>query len=328
VDWIAQAKSVSIMEAARRIGALKAGPSNSLGPCPQCGAEKRGSSDRRYPIGVNSGRDGWRCHKCGVSGDVVDLVAYFVAGRRLADCGKSEQLEVVNWFKDVGHVKDNGMPTPKPKKEKQRPPKAEVQKLWLATLQVEECSSSSKFLEDRQFDLEQITQLGFLRAAPRPSQHNWPKWWPKVWAKTYRLVTPAYDVAGNFVSLHARAVAPSEQGKTRWPRGYEAGALFMANRLGVKLLKGQELGEIRGVLICEGMTDLLRASLCAVQSELRLAIIAGTSGSFQHLAQVRFPEDTQIYTAMDPDEGGAKYCAQIRKALSSHQIRPLPLPEN
>ena len=317
------------MEIARRIGALKIGPSNSLGPCPQCGVDKRGSSDRRYPIGVNSGRDGWRCHKCGAGGDVVDLVAYFVAGRRLASCDKSAQLEVVNWFKEMGHVKDNGMPAPKPKREKKkRPPKSEVQKLWLSTTPAAECSSSVKFLEGRAFDMERVGRLGFLRALPKPGQNDWPAWWPKAWAKTFRLMTPAYDADGNFVSLHARAVAPSDYGKTRWPKGYEAGGLFMANRLGVKLLKGQELGEIRGVLVCEGMTDLLRASLCALQSDLRIAIIAGTSGSFQHLADVKFPKDIRIYTAMDPDEGGAKYFAQIRKALSSHQIRPLPLPEN
>lgn len=331
-DWIAQARSAPIVDAASSFG-IELGRNRSLGPCPHCGCERRGSTDTRAPIGMNASGDGWRCHKCGAAGDVVDLVAYCIVGRRLRDCQTTSQQTIVNWFKERGYVKDNAMPAPKQENKKitkSRPPKKEVQGLWLSTALVGDVLEVCEFLAARDFDIQGVSDVGFVRVSPAYSRYKWPKWWPSVWAKSYRLMTPAYDVDGNFVSLHARAVKQVKdgQGKTRWPKGFESGGLFMANRAGVKLLKGHKLDELRGVLICEGLTDLLRASVCALQSGLPIAIIAGTSGSFQHLSNVRIPKDVNVYTAMDPDTQGAKYLSQIRKALSSHQVRPIPLPEN
>lgn len=327
-DWISQAREVSIEQAGSLLG-IKPGRSGSMGPCISCGAEKRGGHDNRGPIGVNASKTGWKCHSCGATGDVVDMVAYATAGSRLAECSKEQQRAVVQWFKVGGHVKDGGMPTrtktKKTQPEKKRPPQAEVQKFWLSTKKVTGCSAVSSFLADRKFSPDDVAALGFIRATAAYPDCGCPDWWPKVWTKTYRLITPAYDVGGNFVSLHARAVKTTDTGKTRWPRSYEAGGLFMANKLGVMLLKRQPIGEVRGVLICEGMTDLLRASTCALESDLALAVIAGASGSFQHLSKVKFPEGLPIYTATDTDETGARYLALIRKSLKSHQVRPLNL---
>jgi len=330
VDWIAQARNASLIDVASALN-VKLGRNNSLGPCPHCGAEKRGSADVRAPIGMNATRNGWRCHQCGAVGDVVDLVAYAIIGKRLRECEKDGQHAVVTWFKGRGYVKDNGM-VPEKKASappKSRPPKSEVQQFWLSSMSVHDIVAVTEFLESRRFDLRSVGKVGFVRATAEMGQRSWPKWWPKIWAKSYRLVTPAYDTDGNFVSLHARAVVEVEKGrgKTRWPRGYESGGLFMANRLGVQLLKGHNLDDVRGLLICEGLTDLLRASACAVESEVPLAVLSGTSGSFKHLSKVQIPQDLPVYTAMDPDTQGAKYLSEIRKALSSHQVRPLPLSE-
>lgn len=331
MDWIAQAKQASMVDVASEIG-ISLGKSQSLTPCPACGSITRGSTDKRGPIGMNASREGWKCHSCEASGDVVDLVSFHIVGRRLKDCQTASQHKVVTWFKSAGLVKDSEMPTEtKTKATKNRPPRGQVHQLWLNTQPVSEAEMVVEFLSSRHFDVDLVEGIGFVRATRKGA--DMPAWWPKVWAKTYRLITPAYDADGNFVSLHARAVCEPGKGygKTRWPKGHESGGLFMANRLGVKLLKGK-LGsgqdeEIRGVLICEGLTDLLRASVCAAHEGLPMAVLAGTSGSFQHLGSIRMPKDATIYTAMDPDSQGAKYMAQINKALFPTKVRPLPIQE-
>ena len=326
--WIAQARSLSIAAAAVSVG-LSPGRGGSFGPCPSCNAEQRGSSDKRGPIGLNADQTGWRCHKCGATGDVVDLVAYSTAGKRLAECSKEQQRKVVDWFKSQGQVNANTedpvlVSTPKPR-EKLRPPRGEVKSFWMSTAPVTNFAAVCEFLVRRQFDPSLVERVGFIRVTQPYPHCESPSWWPKQWTRDYRLVTPAYDHKGNFVSIHARAVKDTKHGKTRWPKGYEAGGLFMGNKSGVMLLKQKPVSNLRGLLICEGMTDLLRASTCALQSELALAVIAGASGSFQHLSKVQLPPELPIYTATDTDEAGSKYLSLIRKSLKSHQIRPLNL---
>jgi hypothetical protein len=53
----------------------------SLAPCPGCGATRRGTDDRRGPVGLTRDGLGWRCHRCDAHGSSVDLAALLVLGR-------------------------------------------------------------------------------------------------------------------------------------------------------------------------------------------------------------------------------------------------------
>ena len=48
----------------------------SFGPCPACGAEARGSEDRRKPCTMDRQGQGWCCWPCGAKGDGVDLLSW------------------------------------------------------------------------------------------------------------------------------------------------------------------------------------------------------------------------------------------------------------
>lgn len=102
--WIGKAKHSSrISDLASALG-LARGRLNSLGPCPACTEQRRGNGDPRGPIGVAGDDRGWRCHRCGAGGDVVDLVSFRVTGSSFTDASREERTEVRGWFERAGLV--------------------------------------------------------------------------------------------------------------------------------------------------------------------------------------------------------------------------------
>ena len=73
---------------------------NMIGPCPSCSAVKRGSNDKRPPIGFNGNMKGWICHSCKQTGNVVDLIAYTIQGDRYRNLEKYERKAVMQWSID------------------------------------------------------------------------------------------------------------------------------------------------------------------------------------------------------------------------------------
>src|SRR5689334_7069740 len=105
IDSIKQ--RVTIGEMARMCG-LYEGRGATWG-CPACRADKRSSKgDARGSIGTRTGGAGWKCHRCGVAGDVVDLVAYRVTGARLKDLSTSDTARVFSWCADRGLCERRG----------------------------------------------------------------------------------------------------------------------------------------------------------------------------------------------------------------------------
>ena len=72
--WMNEAEKVPVQAVAQKLG-LTPGKSGSFGPCPCCGSVVRGSTDKRGPIGIRRDQKGWKCHKCGMVGSGIDLVA-------------------------------------------------------------------------------------------------------------------------------------------------------------------------------------------------------------------------------------------------------------
>ena len=70
---------------------------NMVGPCPACNAEQRGSNDKRPPIGFNGDMNGWHCHQCKQTGNIVDLIAFTIQGKRYRDLDKQDRRSVMQW---------------------------------------------------------------------------------------------------------------------------------------------------------------------------------------------------------------------------------------
>lgn len=83
---------------------------NSAGPCPACGADQRGSDDRRGPLGFSGDGKAWACHAsgCDASGDLADLLAYVRFKRRIRDLSAEETSSLaaeatrLGWCQPVG----------------------------------------------------------------------------------------------------------------------------------------------------------------------------------------------------------------------------------
>lgn len=138
------------------------------------------------------------------------------------------------------------------------------------------------------------------------------------------LIVPAFDAKGRFCSIHARATKETDgMPKTLWPKGYEAGGLFMPNRHAVKMLRGES--EIDGLLFVEGITDFIKASTEVEREGMCLAVLGGTSGSFCKIKDLAIPDKAKIYIGTDPDEKGEEYARTIRTQLGSRTAYRLPL---
>lgn len=100
--WISTVTgSLTVLAVAPSIG-LRSGPLRSLGPCPSCGEARRGTGDRRGPIGLTPNERGWKCHRCDATGDVIDLVSYSIGKRRFRELGEQDREAVRGLFERLG----------------------------------------------------------------------------------------------------------------------------------------------------------------------------------------------------------------------------------
>ena len=90
MGWIQEVAGQTIQAVAEDIGMTK-GRMRSWAPCPACGRDQRGSSDRRGPVGVTPNGHGWKCFRCSESGDVADLIGYAACGKRIRELSSSEK---------------------------------------------------------------------------------------------------------------------------------------------------------------------------------------------------------------------------------------------
>ena len=152
--WITNAKEASVKETAVALGFTMMTP-RSISPCPSCGVEARGTSDKkRGPVGFSAAQDSWKCHACSASGDVVDFVSIHSYGSHYRDLGVNEKIVVRNWFARHGYCKPiysdrpTGVPTQIEEKKRSlnrpadvlasRPPIDELKELWGKTKTLEE----------------------------------------------------------------------------------------------------------------------------------------------------------------------------------------------
>lgn len=97
MSWIEDLKRSSTLEVASGPLAMRTGRMRSIGPCPSCNADRRGSADDRLPIGMDRSGEGWTCHACSAKGDVVELVSLVVLKRSSKDLDSAAWEELRLW---------------------------------------------------------------------------------------------------------------------------------------------------------------------------------------------------------------------------------------
>src|SRR5690242_12196089 len=77
--WFDELRAGGVARVAEALGIRLSGK-RALRPCPACGADQRGSSDRRGPVSLTADGGRWHCFRCGEGGDSVRLAALCVVG--------------------------------------------------------------------------------------------------------------------------------------------------------------------------------------------------------------------------------------------------------
>ena len=72
----------------------------------------------------------------------------------------------------------------------------------------------------------------------------------------------------------------------------------------------------------------MRACEQAHREGLKLAIVAGTSGSYKALGKIKIPPKMKIYIATDSDDSGDDYASIICDQLPQHNLYRVPLELN
>jgi len=304
--WIEQAHTIDIRTVATALG-LQAMTRGSYGPCPCCGAERRGSHDKRGPIGV---RDGWRCWVCGETGDTLRLV------RETTACSFPD---VRAWFAARGwcEAADNRPPpepvkppTPAPRTEpKGYPPDAA--EVWARCLPATRDRAVTDWLRDRLGE-HWLDAAPFVRALSR--EPRWASYRGSSWALLgYRAVIPLFDSAGVLRSVRSRRVCPGDGPKTLPPAGFDVGGLCMLNPPALALLRKQPLQGWPAplpIVVTEGEPRFLAWSMRRRECVFGIYSGAWTAG---HAAAI--PAGSNVLIETDHDGAGDRYFNTVLESL-------------
>ena len=338
--WIDAMKRVKVLDVAGALG-LPATPARgasggSVYGCPACGAERRhaGRHDRRGALGVRHDGTGWRCMDCDCSGDVIDLVAFVLRGKRyreLSDAGRSEVREWCTQYTGVEISTDaparQVAPSPPPATAPSAnpPPESEVRTFWGACGCVESDSEVRAYLDGRRIDARRVNDSELARVLPVSGLPTWARPWV---TSGHRLIVPLYDDRGLMRSVLARSIDAGAQRKSLAPSGYGRARLLMSCPFGRWLLAtGQwpewwaRSRELR-VVVAEGETDFL---FCAGQwsdaAEYAPATLGIMSGSWTPELAARLPDGATVVVATDHDVAGERYAALIARSFEGRAVQ-------
>ncbi len=203
---------------------------DGFGPCPVCGAARRGSTDGRPPLtcALRAGGERWRCWAsgCAARGGSVALVAAVRLGE-IPGKGDPRWTAVYAELRDDTPATRASRPsgcspraTPAhpvqvfPRGNTQsHPDPASVAELWAACTPLNPVDRDPAILwlsTYRGLSVDGIAALDLVRVLPKT--YRWPRWVPTLgmdrdaWLQVYRLAIPAFTASGELAALRFRAV--------------------------------------------------------------------------------------------------------------------------
>jgi len=207
----------------------------------------------------------------------------------------------------------------------QRPPKAEVDALWSASVPVGSDGEVAdwfhrRFGDDGDCFVAQTEADDLARAIPH--ELLLPSWaWSRAgsWTDTgHRLLFRLWDDTGEAVSLRARCLDPGSQPKSLAPCGFSVKGLVLANVAATRLLSEDawQGDEAPGVIITEGEPDWLVWAARPGEAKPTAAACFGIeAGAWCQAVADRIPTGAKIIVRSHADEAGETYARQIVASL-------------
>ena len=334
----------ALVDVALREGLTQRGHA-AWGPCPVCGADRRGRDDRRGPLHLTG--ELWKCHAggCGVGGGAAALLSAVRFGEVLPK-GDPRWREVF--------VEQEAPSAPRRSRQRSNdtqyydsgpstyPPEDEISSLWDVCTPLDRLPSGDPALATlaaRPLNVGLLGQLDLVRVLPPLSSR--PRWLPAEAPELYRLVVPVYDATGALRSLRFRAVrAPGNapNGKPRPkaypPWGFGLGGLVMAEWMARALLRGQREDDgMRWdgrIVVCEGEPDWW--TWAARETRMHQARTTGAtyavfgivSGSWSPAIAARVPDGATVIVRTDQNPAGDRYAETIRASLAGRCLVKRP----
>ncbi|MDF1666933.1 MAG: hypothetical protein P1V97_34605 [Planctomycetota bacterium] len=337
-SWIQEVMAeFTLIPVAWLLGLFVEERSNTIAPCPICGKEKREQGRNRLPIGLTKDLQGWRCHACKASGDVVSLVAAAMTGTT----NPKDWRPVRSWF--FGNVLQSEETAPR-----RQAPRAkrkpvfnhdhqhikEAQLLWDRCEPILDHPRAACWLESRGFSVEEIARaedLDLCRVIPLSGPL--PKWarfggydWRTLLAV---LVFPCFNSKGEVVSVRARLLGEDKRIpaglKTLAPaqRGMATNSV-LANDLGKLILKTGKIPEFYKqdaasqleVVVVEGEPDFLSWALQFSDADLFAPVVfALWSGGWSQEIADRIPSRARVVARTDQGEAGDRYALEVYESV-------------
>lgn len=275
--------------------------------CPVCKASR--TTDKRAPLRLTDAH--WWCNVCNRDGSAFVLATWALLGREPRE-GDPELRRVYDFLGRDERLPDRPAPAPEPRR---LAPVADLaaflRRCTPAHLDVE----VADYLRGRGIDPAKAPAGAVPRDLSAP-------FWPRAWSSTWRCVVPAFDVTGKLQNVHARAVVPTTEGKTRWASGLEASGLFFANNAGRRFLRGELRPSM--LLISEGLPDFLDASAQLPEGAPVLSVESGSPPALAAIYPLLRGVNVFLATHHDPT-GVQRYESQIAQAIAPHPYRFLQL---
>jgi KaiC/GvpD/RAD55 family RecA-like ATPase/5S rRNA maturation endonuclease (ribonuclease M5) len=290
---------------------MQKGRMRSYGSCPACGAEKRGSTDSRLPIGVTPNSRGWHCFKCSVSGNMVDLLSYSIGSSIYKECSESSKEQILEWLLERGFGEQkvekkftsSSKITSKVIEREQPKPKIDTtsdfrweKDLWRqykANLNSEQGKNVLEYLiNERKFTKQMIDlyDLGAMFA-------NGVEW----------LVIPFHDPTGKVVNMKFRSIN-TEKKQYRACRGCPQ-VLYSAQFLSKK--------KVDPVIIVEGEMDVIAMRCYGYNNVVSATTGAGTNWSDEFLDQIEQYKSFSIF--YDNDQSGDSGAINLAKKIGTYR---------
>lgn len=315
--------SNGVISIAKRLGYTIHDHPPSISPCPVCDAAKRHNkrNDKRLAVNVTHGGFGFYCIQCEARGDAVGFAAYHILkrkptnkqdwqeiSRRLNESFSSVPLELTHKPVSIAPITA-------------RPDWKSVLDVWNTKLSLTPPEGTEGFIQSkfRGCTVNDILDTGIVRFQPVGVKLD-VDWWP--WSNLPYAHVLCFDEYGKIVSMHARALVDNDEldgrPKTRFPKGYSASGLLLADKSAVSFLRGGKAGT-PAVVLCEGLTSTVAASSFLRRTgRWNWATIGITSGSAGALKNIAWPPGLSVYVWTDVDNAGEKYAERIREAMPAH----------